>query len=94
MGFVYVPVTRVCNTVCPANVSSHGPIYAVKLFSDDEIAMVKFRHTDSVSIMYHSFRYKASYEVYDTYEKITKSHYSDCPEHPISCPNLRYAAPL
>ena len=24
----------------------------------------------------------------DTYEKITKSHYSECPEHPISCPNL------
>ena len=24
----------------------------------------------------------------DTYEKITKYHYSECPEHPISCPNL------
>ena len=24
----------------------------------------------------------------DTYEIITKYHYSECPEHPISCPNL------
>ena len=23
----------------------------------------------------------------DTYETITKSHYNECPEHPISCPN-------
>lgn len=33
----------------------HGPIYAVKLFSDDEIAVVEFRHTDSVSIMFQKY---------------------------------------
>ena len=28
----------------------------------------------------------------DTYDVITKQHYSECPEHPISCPNLGCSA--
>ena len=47
---------------------------------------------DHLANQYIDRQYLCKYSLkFDTYEKITKNHYSECPEHPISCPNLHYS---